>query len=104
MTFRSAINQPERFRKSKSVSAHFGLTPRKYQSGEIYRTGRISKVGDAMGRTALLEGVNVMLARAVRFSTLKAWALRVAGRHGMKKAKVALARELCWEAKGGVSW
>jgi transposase len=94
MTFRSAIDQPERFAKSKAVGAHFGLTPRKYQSGEIDRTGRISKVGDAMVRTALFEAANVMLTRAVRFSLLKAWALRVAGRHGMKKAKVALARKL----------
>ena len=47
-----------------------------------------------MVRTALFEAANVMLTRAVRFSTLKAWALRVAGRHGMKKAKVALARKL----------
>jgi transposase len=56
MTYRSAIDQPERFAKSKAVGAHFGLTPKKYQSGEIDRTGRISKVGDAMVRTALFEG------------------------------------------------
>jgi transposase len=94
MTFRSAIDQPERFEHSKAVGAHFGLTPRKYQSGEIDRTGRISKVGDAMVRTALFEAANVMLTRAVRFSVLKAWAMRVASRQGMKKAKVALARKL----------
>jgi transposase len=94
MTFRSAVDQPERFARSKAVGAHFGLTPKKYQSGEIDRTGRISKVGDARVRTALFEAANVMLTRAVRFSTLKAWALRVATRQGMKKAKVALARKL----------
>jgi transposase len=94
MTFRSAIDQPERFAHSKAVGAHFGLVPRKYQSGEIDRTGRISKVGDAMVRTVLFEAANVMLTRAVRFSALKAWALRVASRQGMKKAKVALARKL----------
>jgi transposase len=94
MTFRSAIDQPERFAKSKAVGAHFGLTPRKYQSGAIDRTGRITKHGDAMVRTTLFEAANVMLTRAVRFSGLKAWALRVAARQGMKKAKVALARKL----------
>jgi transposase len=94
MTFKAGIDQPERFRRSKAVGAHFGLTPKKYQSGEIDRTGRISKVGDAMVRTALFEAANVMLTRAVRVSALKAWALRVAGRQGMKKAKVALARKL----------
>ena len=94
MTFRSAIDQPERFAKSKAVGAHFGLAPKKYQSGEIDRTGRISKVGDALVRSALFEAANVMLTRAVRLSALKAWALRVASRQGMKKAKVALARKL----------
>jgi transposase len=94
MTFKAAVDQPERFARSQAVGAHFGLTPRKYQSGEIDRTGRIGKVGDAMVRTALFEAANVMLTRAVRFSALKAWALRVASRQGMKKAKVALARKL----------
>ena len=94
MTFRAAIDQPERFQHSKAVGAHFGLVPRKYQSGEIDRTGRISKVGDAMVRNALFEAANVMLTRAVRFSALKAWALRVASRQGLKKAKVALALKL----------
>jgi transposase len=91
MTFKAAVDQPERFARSKAVGAHFGLTPKKYQSGAIDRTGRISKVGDAMVRTALFEAANVMLTRAVRCS---AWALRVASRQGMKKAKVALARKL----------
>jgi transposase len=93
MAFRSAIDQPERFAHSNAVGAHFGLVPRKYQSGEIDRTGRISKVGDAMVRTALFEAANVMLTRVTRFLALKAWALRVASRQGMKKAKVALARK-----------
>ena len=94
MTFKSAIDQPERFQHSKAVGAHFGLTPRKYQSGEVDRTGRISKVGDAAVRTALFEAANILLTRAARWSSLKAWALRVATRQGMKKAKVALARKL----------
>jgi transposase len=79
---------------SKAIGAHFGLTPRKYQSGEVDRTGRISKVGDAAVRVMLFEAANIILTRAARWSSLKAWALRVASRHGMKKAKVALARKL----------
>jgi Transposase IS116/IS110/IS902 family len=67
---------------------------RKYQSGETDRIGRISKLGDAMARTALFKAANVMLISAVRFSALKAWAPRVASRRGMNKAKVALARKL----------
>jgi transposase len=94
MTFKTAVDDPGRFARSKAVGAYFGLVPRKYQSGEIDRTGRITKVGDAMMRTALFEAANVMLSRTVRFSALKAWAMRIAARHGMKKAKVALARKL----------
>jgi transposase len=54
----------------------------------------ITKVGDRIVRTALYEAASVMLTRAVRFSSLKAWAMAVAKRRGNKKAKVALARKL----------
>lgn len=94
MVFKSAVDDPHRFARSKAVGAYFGLTPRKYQSGAIDRTGQISKVGDALVRTVLFEAATVMLTRAVRFSALKAWAMKVAARHGAKKAKVALARKL----------
>jgi len=94
LTFSSAIDDPARFRSSRMVGAHFGLTPRKYQSGETDVTGRISKIGDHGVRVALYEAANVILTRAVKGSDLKSWALRVAKRAGMKKAKVALARKL----------
>jgi len=94
VTFTSAVDDPARFRRSRAVGAHFGLTPKKYQSGETDVTGGISKAGDAMVRTALYEAANVMLTRAGRFSTLKRWGLEVAKRRGMRRAKVALARKL----------
>jgi transposase len=94
ITFTSAVDDPGRFTRSRTVGAHFGLTPKKYQSGETDVTGGISKVGDAMVRSVLYEAANVMLTRAGRFSTLKCWAMAVAGRRGMKRAKVALARKL----------
>ena len=94
LTFASAIDDPARFRSSRLVGAHFGLTPRKHQSGETDVTGRISRIGDHGVRVALYEAANVILTRAVKGSDLKSWALRVAQRAGMKKAKVALARKL----------
>ena len=94
LTFVSAVDDPARFRSSKAVGAHFGLTPRKYQSGETDITGRISKIGDAGVRTALYEAANVILTRPVKGSALKSWAARLALRAGMRKAKVALARKL----------
>lgn len=94
LTYRSAVDDPGRFAKSRTVGAYFGLTPKKYQSGETDFDGGISRVGDAMVRTALYEAAHIMLTRASRFSALKRWALDVAKRRGMKRAKVALARKL----------
>jgi transposase len=94
LTFASAIDDPGRFKSSKTVGALFGLTPKKYQSGETDVTGRISKIGDAGVRTALYEAANVILTRTRKGSSLKKWAMGVAKRAGMRKAKVALARKL----------
>ena len=94
ITFKSGVDDPSRFRRSRDVGPHFGLTPRKYQSGELDVTGSITKVGDRMVRTALYEAASVMLTRTVRISPLKSWALGVAKRRGTKKARVALARKL----------
>ena len=94
ITFKSGVDDPSRFRRSRDVGPHFGLTPRKYQSGEMDVTGSITKVGDRMVRTALYEAASVMLTRTVRMSPLKSWAMAVARRRGAKKARVALARKL----------
>ena len=94
LTFATAIDDPARFRSSRQVGAHFGLTPSKYQSGQTDVTGRISKIGDHGVRVALYEAANVILTRPVQGSTLRSWAHAVAKRAGMKKAKVALARKL----------
>ena len=94
ITFTTAVDDPTRFSRSRAVGAHFGLTPKKYQSGETDVTGGISKVGDGMVRVAPYEAANVVLTRSSRFSALKRWALEVAKRRGMKRARVALARKL----------
>jgi transposase len=95
LTYASAIDDPSRFKSSKQAGAHFGLTPKKYQSGETDYTGRISKIGDSSVRTALYEAAHVMLTKPVKScSQLKSWAMRIARRAGMSKAKVALARRL----------
>ena len=95
LTYACAIDDPARFKSSKIVGAHFGLTPTKYQSGETDRSGRISKIGDASVRAALYEAAHVILTKPVKGCTgLKSWAMRIARRAGMNKAKVALARKL----------
>lgn len=94
LTFVSAVDDPARFRSSRTVGAHLDLTQRKYRSGETDVTGRISKCGDQEVRSALYEAANIILTRPVKRSQLRSWAAKVACRAGMKKAKVALARKL----------
>jgi len=95
LTFAAAIDDPQRFGSARAVGPLFGLTPKKYQSGETDYTGRISKLGDASVRAALYEAAHVILTKPLRGCTaLKSWAMRIARRAGMSKAKVALARKL----------
>jgi transposase len=95
LTYASAIDDPSRFTSSKRAGPLFGLTPKKYQSGETDYSGRISKLGDASVREALYEAAHIMLTKPIKgCAQLKSWAMRIARRAGMSKAKVALARKL----------
>lgn len=94
LAYVSAIEDPRRFTSSRSVGAHLGLTPRQYQSGEIDRSGRISRCGDGLARTLMYEAAVVILTRLKRPCSLKDWALAIARRSGAGKARVALARKL----------
>ena len=114
LCYLATIDDPARFKKSRSVGAYVGLTTRRYASGEIDWTGRISKCGDAMLRSYLYEAANVLLTRITRWSSLKAWGVRIAKRRSLSKARVAVARKLavilhrmwidgtefCWSSQG----
>lgn len=94
LAYVSAIDDPSRLASSRNAGAYFGLTPRRYQSGETDRAGRISKCGDREVRALLYEAAHVILTRPVKGGALKSWGLRLAKRAGLKKASVALARKL----------
>jgi transposase len=94
LCFLATIDDPARFKRSRSVGAYAGLTTRRYASGETDWTGRISKCGDKMLRSYLYEVANVLLTRVAKWSALKAWGVRLAKRSGLRKAKVAVARKL----------
>ena len=94
LCYLATIDDPTRFTKSRSVGAYVGLTTRRYASGEIDWTGRISKCGDTLLRSYLFEAANVLLTRITKWSALKAWGMRIAKRSGIRKAKVAVARKL----------
>ena len=90
----SAFDKVSRFEKSSSAGAYLGLTPRRYESGEVSRNGHISKHGNGMTRKHLYEAATTLLTRTKSFSALKAWGLRLAKISGFKKARVAVARKL----------
>jgi transposase len=94
LCFLATIDDPTRFKRSRSVGAYVGLTTRRYASGEVDWTGRISKCGDKLLRSYLYEAANVLLTRVAKWSALKAWGIRLAKRSGLRKAKVAVARKL----------
>ncbi len=94
LAFASTVDDPKRFKSACDVGAYLGLTPRRYQSGELDRTGRISKRGDRLTRYYLFEAANVLLNIVRRGSPLKRWGAKLAKRIGSKKAKVALARKI----------
>lgn len=94
LSFRSAVDDPVRFRRTRDVGSWLGLTPRRWQSGKTDIVGRITKGGDARVRTMLFEAAAAILGRVRLMSPLKAWGLRVAKRTCMKKAIVAVARKL----------
>lgn len=94
LAFVSAIDDPRRFAHSADVGAYLGLTPRRYQSGEVDRSGHISKCGDTMTRSLLFEAANVLLTRVKRPSALRAWGQRLSKKVGARKAKVAVARKM----------
>jgi transposase len=94
LCFKATIDDPTRFKRSRSVGAYVGLTTRRHASGEVDWSGRISKCGDAMLRMYLFEAAGVLLTRVPKWSGLKAWGMRLAKRNGLRKAKVAVARKL----------
>ncbi len=94
LAFRATIDPPERFRRSRDVGAHLGLTPTRYQSGETDIVGRISRCGDELTRTALYEAAHSLLVRSRKWSALRAWGMKIAKARGMARARVAVARKL----------
>jgi transposase len=94
LTFKAAVDDPKRFRRSKTVAAHFGLTPRRYQSGERDNPGHISKAGDAEVRSALFLAAKTIPNGRGQTSSLRRFGARLARKKGRKRALVAVARKL----------
>lgn len=94
LTFKAAVDDPAWFKRSRTVAAHFGLTPRRYQSGEVDNPGRISKAGDRDVRATLYAAANALLMRTMAGSQIKSWGMRLMRTKGRRRAVVAVARKL----------
>lgn len=110
LTFKSSVEDPDRFDRGEDAGAFAGLVPRRNQSGERDYKGRISKAGDAMLRSALYEAANSLLVRTKRPSALQTWGKALAETKGPKRARVAVARKLAillhrlWQSETEFCW
>src|SRR3546814_10819886 len=87
LAFRATIDRPDRFRRSRDVGAHLGLTPARYQSGETDIQGRVSRCGDELARPALYEAAHSLLVRSEEWSSLRAWGMSISTRRVMARAR-----------------
>jgi transposase len=94
ITYKSGLDDPNRFTDSETVGAYMGLTPRQYASGEINRQGSISKMGSKDVRTSLYEAAQSLLIVSKKKSKIKSWGMKIMKKKGAKKAIVAVARKL----------
>lgn len=109
-SFVALVDDPTKFSKTSDVGAFLGLTPKRHQSGEMDWSGRVSKCGDAAMRGLLFEAASCVISQVKRFSELKSWAVRLAGRRGFRKAAVATARKIAvlmltlWKTETDYQW
>ncbi len=110
LSFIALVDDPSRFSRTSDIGAFLGLTPKRHQSGEVDWSGRVSKCGDGAMRGLLFEAASCLLRQVKRFSALKSWAVRLAGRRGFRKAAVATARKIAvlmltlWKNETDYQW
>lgn len=94
LTFKLEVDDPTRFKKSRSVGAYAGMTPKQYSSGESQKQGAISKTGSRELRSLLCQSAMCMMYNTRTWSRPKLFGLKIKKKHGHKKAIVALGRKL----------
>ncbi len=94
LTFKAGVDDPTRFKSSRTVAAHFGLTPKRFQSGDMDISGHISRAGDPDVRAALYIAAHSLMTRSAKYSSLKVWGMQLAKKRGHRRAVVAVARKL----------
>lgn len=92
------LEDPKRFRRSRSVGAYLGLVPDLSESGTVKRQLPISKEGDRLLRRLLVQAAHYVIGPHGPDTDLRRWGLalveRGGGGRGKKRAVVAVARKL----------
>jgi transposase len=97
LAYVATIGDPKRFKDSRNVGAYLGLVPRSYQSGSHDPNLRISKQGDRLLRTLLVNSATHIMRRSSPDSSLKRLGKRIANRGNPRdraRARIAVARKL----------
>lgn len=97
LAFVLTLENPHRFRTSRSVGAYLGLIPKRDQSGDGNPQLRITKQGDSYMRQLLVSSAHYILGHHGEDSDLRRHGEKIAARGGKiakKKAVVAVARKL----------
>jgi transposase len=97
LTYVLTLEDAERFAHSRDVGPYLGLTPRQHDSGESQPELGISKAGDGLLRSLLVQGAHCILRKKAPESDLRTWGLGKMGKGGKrakKRAIVAVARKL----------
>jgi transposase len=94
LSFVTAVDNPLRFSNDEDIGAYFGLTPKQHQSGETDYQEGISRLGNSMTRVHLVQAATILLSSSKKWSTLRAWGMKVAKRRGFNRARIAVARKL----------
>jgi transposase len=97
LTFLLTIEDAERFAHSRDVGPFLGLQPKQRDSGDSQPQLGISKAGDRLMRSLLVQAAHCQLRKGAPDSDLRAWGLSKAekgGKNAKRRALVGMARKL----------
>ncbi|MBQ8829087.1 MAG: IS110 family transposase [Burkholderiaceae bacterium] len=95
---KTTIGSIERFTKARKLPAYFGLVPRNQTTGHVQKMGKITKRGDKLARTYMVQASGVLLMleaqKRLRDGPLRRWIQKKRGKLGYGKLVIALAAKL----------
>lgn len=97
LAFLLVIDDPSRFPSSRAVGSYLGLRPRRQESGSQQPQLRITKAGNVLLRSLLVQSAQYIIGHFGPDTDLRRWGCAIAergGKIGKKRAVIAVARKL----------